>query len=106
METIIFLEIHCKRLITMSARARIIVEGWVQGVGFRNFVRSRANAQGVTGWVRNMEDGRVEAVLEGEKSAIEGLIEMCRKGALFSKVTDVKVQWEDSLERFSSFSVK
>lgn len=90
----------------MNVRARIIAEGWVQGVGFRNFVRNRANAQGVTGWVRNMDDGQVEAVFEGEKSAVDRLIEICRKGPIFAKVTDVKVQWEDNLERFSSFSIK
>ncbi|MBI2127341.1 MAG: acylphosphatase [Thaumarchaeota archaeon] len=90
----------------MYARARVLVEGSVQGVGFRNFVRSRANAQRVTGWVRNLDDGRVEAVFEGEKADIEHLIEICKRGSVFARVKDIRVLWEDEFERFSSFSIK
>lgn len=93
-------------MVGMHARARVLVEGSVQGVGFRNFVRGRANAQRVTGWVRNLDDGRVEAVLEGERADIERLIEICRRGSFFAKVKDIKVVWEDDFERFSSFSIK
>ena len=82
------------------------MEGSVQGVGFRNFVRSRANAQRVTGWVRNLDDGRVEAVFEGEKADIERLIEICKRGSVFARVNDIRILWEDEFERFSSFSIK
>ena len=90
----------------MHTRARVLVEGSVQGVGFRNFLRSRANAQKVTGWIRNLNDGRVEAVFEGEKADIDRLIGICKRGSVFAKVEDVKVVWEDNFERFSSFSIK
>ena len=88
------------------ARARIVVQGEVQGIGYRNHVRTRAAMQGLTGWVTNLSDGNVEAVLEGEKSAIERVIEMCKKGPLFARVSNVNVRWEDKFDRYSSFTIK
>ena len=88
------------------ARARIVVEGEVQGIGYRNFVRTRATMQGITGWVMNLDDGRVEAVLEGEKEVIERVIEICRKGPLFARVSNIYVKWEDKLDGYSSFTIK
>ena len=88
------------------ARARIVVEGEVQGIGYRNFVRTRATMQGITGWVMNLDDGRVEAVLEGEKEVIERVIEICRKGPLYARVSNIYVKWEDKLDGYSSFTIK
>lgn len=90
----------------MYARARIVVEGFVQGVGYRNFVRTKAQMNNVTGWAANRDDGSVEAVLEGEKEAVERVIEMCKKGPLFARVLNVRVTWEDKFDRFSSFTIK
>ena len=88
------------------ARARIVVEGEVQGVGYRNFVRTRATMQGLTGWVMNLNDGKVEAVLEGEKDGIERVIEMCKKGPLFARVFNIDIKWEEKFDRYSSFTIK
>lgn len=70
---------------------RVIVRGSVQGVGFRWFVQSRAEAAGVAGWVRNLPDGSVEALLQGDADAIERVIEALRRGPPRSRV--------DALER-------
>lgn len=76
-------------------QAHIFITGFVQGVGFRQFVKSQAKKVGVTGWVQNTEDGKVEAVLQGDKDAIELLIEKAKKGPDVSEVTDVQVSWEE-----------
>lgn len=59
---------------------RIIVRGRVQGVGYRAFMRSHARARGITGWVRNRQNGDVEAVLAGPAGAVKALCEVCRQG--------------------------
>lgn len=76
-------------------QAHIFISGFVQGVGFRQFVKSQAKQVGVTGWVQNTEDGKVEVVLQGDKDSIELLIEKCKKGPDVSDITDVKVNWEE-----------
>lgn len=58
-------------------RARVLVSGTVQGVYFRATTRETAREHGVDGWVRNLEDGRVEAVFEGPEEAVEALVEFC-----------------------------
>jgi acylphosphatase len=68
-------------------RVRVTVEGVVQGVGFRYFVLERAQSLGVTGWVRNLIDGRVEAEIEGDVSSVKQLIDYMREGPTFSHVT-------------------
>lgn len=76
-------------------QAHVYISGFVQGVGFRNFVRSKARKMGIKGWVRNLTDGRVEAVLQGEKEDVLRLISLCRRGSFFSKTTDIVVNWEE-----------
>lgn len=61
-------------------RRRVVVEGRVQGVGFRYAVERAARSRGVAGWVRNRPDGTVEAVFEGEPEAVESLVRLCREG--------------------------
>jgi acylphosphatase len=78
----------------MKARAHVFVSGFVQGVFFRHEVRRNATRHGVTGWVRNLRDGRVEAVFEGEKKAVEEMIEFCRQGPPSATVKNVEVCWE------------
>jgi acylphosphatase len=67
-------------------RYRVIVHGFVQGVFFRDTVRRRAVASGVSGWVRNNPDGTVEAVFEGEPNEVERLVALCREGPRGSRV--------------------
>ena len=73
--------------------ARIIVTGRVQGVGFRFFAVEVAEEFSITGWVKNLSDGRVEVEAQGVKESVEVMIERMRKGSLGASVTDVDVTW-------------
>lgn len=84
-------------------QAHIFIEGFVQGVGFRQFVKNKALKRGLFGWVRNLPDGRVEALLQGDKTNIETVIMLCRKGPFTASVENVEVLWEDSDTQYSSF---
>jgi acylphosphatase len=75
----------------MSVRRRVMVTGRVQGVWFRETCARLARAAGVTGWIRNRPDGRVEAVFEGEPEAVDGLVMWCRRGPPRAVVTGVEV---------------
>lgn len=86
--------------------ARVFVSGFVQGVGFRHFVRKKAQELVLTGWVRNTEDGRVEAVLQGRIEDIENMIALCHKGPFLAEVKDVQVKWEESVEEFAEFEIR
>ncbi len=72
-------------------RAHVWITGRVQGVFFRAYTRDAAQRIGVTGWVRNLPDGRVEAVLEGEMDKVEAMIEWCREGSPLSRVETVEI---------------
>ena len=85
-------------------QARIYVLGFVQGVGFRQFVKKTAQNLGLKGYVRNLPDGRVEAVLQGSKENIEKLIKLCEKGPFFSEVKSVGVNFEEE-EEFEDFKI-
>jgi len=76
----------------MGATQRMIVSGRVQGVGYRNWTIGKANALGVTGWVRNVQDGRVEIMASGEDQALNELAEACRQGPQLARVDEVEVQ--------------
>jgi acylphosphatase len=76
-------------------RAHVFVSGRVQGVYYRATTRETARERGVDGWVKNLEDGRVEAVFEGEPDAVEAMIEWCQTGSPQARVNDVEVEYED-----------
>jgi len=78
----------------MTSRAHLFIEGRVQGVFYRAFTREQAEDLGLNGWVRNLHDGKVEAVFEGPKERIEQAIILCRTGPAGSRVTHVDVAWE------------
>lgn len=78
-----------------KVRAKVVVAGRVQGVGFRAYTVDEATERGITGWVRNTQDGRVEAVFEGERPAVEAMIAWCRNGPPAARVVSVEVRWED-----------
>ncbi|MGO9613011.1 MAG: acylphosphatase [Dissulfurispiraceae bacterium] len=90
----------------MKARAHIIVDGKVQGVFYRAFTQNVATSLRLTGWVRNLHDGRVEAVFEGERDKIEEAIRKCHAGPPFSRVTAIDVTWGDTLDGFRDFRVE
>ncbi len=71
---------------------RVIVRGRVQGVGFRWFTRDAADARGITGWVRNLRDGSVEAELHGADAAVDSVLGALRSGPPLSRVDDISVQ--------------
>ncbi len=72
----------------------VFVSGEVQGLGFRQAIADKANEQGVTGWVRNLRDGRVEAVLEGPRDEVYRVVGLCRAGPKGAKVAGVQVDRE------------
>lgn len=86
-------------------RANLKVIGDVQGVTFRWFIRRKANSLGLKGWVKNLADGSVEAVIEGEKEKIEELIKKCWHGPLFARVDDLQVDWRNCKEEFNDFRI-
>ncbi|HMA83935.1 MAG TPA: acylphosphatase [Candidatus Thermoplasmatota archaeon] len=70
----------------------VYIRGKVQGVWFRANTKEEAEKKGVHGWVRNMSDGRVEALFEGEHKAVDAMVEWCHRGSPLSNVKNVKVQ--------------
>ncbi len=88
-----------------SERAHVYVSGRVQGVSFRDATRQEAESQGLNGWVRNLQDGRVEAVFEGEPDKVRRMVEWCESGPSSADVDDVSVE-QESPEGLSGFEVR
>ncbi len=89
-----------------NARLHAFVDGSVQGVGFRMFVLEHAQALGLTGWVRNVYDGRVEVLAEGPRSKLENLLDKLRLGPRSAFVTEVQKDWETASGEFTGFNVR
>ena len=85
--------------------ARLIITGNVQGVGFRAFVRNRAIKNNITGWVKNLDDGSVEALLSGSQENLDKQIEITRRGTPWSIVSDVVVTYNEDQEKYSLFEI-
>ncbi|QCJ48034.1 acylphosphatase [Haloprofundus sp. MHR1] len=86
-------------------RAHVFVTGRVQGVFYRANTRDTANERGVDGWVRNLDDGRVEAVFEGVPDAVDSMVEWCESGSPDAEVDDVKAEYEEP-EGLDGFEVR
>lgn len=82
-----------------------MIEGLVQGVFFRRDVTDLARRLGLTGWVRNLKDGRVEAIAEGEKNRVDQLIRFCHTGPPAARVIHVEVEWLDPTGEFRGFRI-
>ncbi len=89
----------------MEARAHLLISGLVQGVLFRKRMMELARARSINGWVRNLSDGRVEAVAEGEKTSLEELIQFCRVGPPGAQVRSVDIQWSEYKAEFRGFKI-
>jgi acylphosphatase len=90
----------------MLVARRVLISGRVQGVGFRFFVEARAAAEGVHGWVRNLADGRVEALLEGEQESVDRVQSALWRGPSGAQVADVAVESTVPSGRATGFSVR
>ena len=88
-----------------TVRAHVYVEGRVQGVFYRDWTVRQAQGLALTGWVRNLEDGRVEAVFEGSKKLLEKMIGKCKEGPPAANVSHIDVIWEKGTDEFSDFGV-
>lgn len=86
-------------------RYRVLISGRVQGVSFRDACRRLAEQNGVAGWVRNLPDGRVEAVFEGLDDAVRRMLDWARRGPRLAEIKDIAVQSE-SPEGLTTFRVK
>ena len=95
-----------KENLVLLARARMVASGRVQGVFFRNETQEEARRRDVTGWVRNLQDGNVEAVFEGEKANVNAIIEFCRRGPPGARVINVDVSWETYTGEFNDFKIR
>ena len=91
---------------TLNIRAHIFVTGKVQGVFFRASTRSEAIKLNVVGWVRNVSDGRVEAIFEGKRENVEQIIDFCRVGPRAAYVSRTDVRWGKYLGEFTVFRIK
>jgi acylphosphatase len=89
----------------MLSRVHAIVSGRVQGVAFRYFTERWATELGLTGWVRNLMDGRVEVLAEGKKDNLEALLARLREGPRAAAVENVDVDWEPPTGEFRDFRV-
>lgn len=89
-----------------ATRAHLWITGRVQGVNYRYYTRSEALRLNLTGWVRNLWDGRVEAVFEGEEEAVRKILEWCHVGPPAAQVIDVEIVWEPPSDGFSDFDIR
>jgi len=89
-----------------KARAHVFISGRVQGVFFRLNTKKEADRLGVAGWVRNLADGRVEAVFEGKERNVEQMVDWTRQGPIWAKIDDFSALWEDYSGEFPAFEIR
>jgi acylphosphatase len=89
----------------VNQRVRVFVQGKVQGVFFRQALKVKSKQNNIFGWVKNLVDGRVEAVLEGDEEDINNLVEWCHGGPANARVEDVEIRNEKFTNEFSKFDV-
>lgn len=89
-----------------ETRAHVTLSGRVQGVGFRYATADEARRRNLTGWVRNLDSGSVEAVFEGPPTSVEDMVRWCEDGPPGAYVRDVRVSWDEPPEHLSSFEIR
>ena len=90
----------------MKRRVHVFYSGRVQGVGFRVTIEETAIEHGVGGWVRNLRDGRVELVAEGEESKLEALLEAVQNGAMKNFIQGMELTWSAASDAFDEFTIR
>ncbi len=88
-----------------TIRRRVLISGLVQGVSFRYHTRAKARQMSAFGWVRNLPDGRVEAVFEGDEDNVQAMVAWCRRGPSYSRVEQVKIFEEPPTGEFTDFDI-
>ena len=88
----------------MKKAVRLYIHGTVQGVFFRQFIKDNAEKQNVSGFVRNLEDGRVEVFIEGDNNNVDKMIELCRQGPKHSQINKVEIK-EEKFQGFREFKI-
>ncbi len=83
----------------MKKSIRLYITGFVQGIFFRQFIKDHADKNNVRGYVRNLEDGRIEIFLEGNKNSVDAMLEICKKGPAHAKIRNI----EEKPEPFQDF---
>lgn len=86
-------------------RVHLFIKGKVQGVFFRQAMKVAAKKNRVSGWVKNLKDGRVEAIIEGEDLGVSNMVEWCHAGPANARVEDVEIRNEKYKEEFAKFEV-
>ncbi|MEN2985329.1 MAG: acylphosphatase [Thermodesulfovibrionaceae bacterium] len=86
-------------------RVHLFISGRVQGVFYRAFTKEVADSLGLSGWVRNLRDGRVEAVFEGDEDKISFAIQRCKEGPPYAVVSNIEIIWEEP-EGIKGFEIK
>ena len=89
----------------MLKQVHLYIKGDVIGVGFRAWTKIQSKIIGVTGWIRNHQDGFVEAQIQGEEEKVNKIIELVKRGPPISHVTDVEIFWQEPKEIFDNFKI-
>jgi acylphosphatase len=90
----------------VKSRLHVLLDGRVQGVFFRGQTEGWAVGLGLTGWIRNLSDGRVEVVAEGRREDLEALLGLLRRGPSFARIDAADVRWLDPTGEFDSFRIR
>ena len=88
----------------MKKAVRLYIKGTVQGIFFRQFVQDNAERNNIRGFVRNLEDGRVEVFMEGDSTDLDKMIELCQKGPKHSQIENVEIK-EEKIQDFKEFKI-
>ena len=90
----------------MNKQVHLVISGVVQGVLFRTSASSAARSLKLNGYVRNLSNGDVEVVAEGEESALQKMIEWCRRGPAGARVDHIEIEWKEATNRLNCFEVR
>ncbi|MBI4372698.1 MAG: acylphosphatase [Candidatus Omnitrophica bacterium] len=90
----------------VKKQIHLIISGFVQGVFFRSSASDIARSLSLSGYVRNLSNGKVELVAEGDEPSLRRLIEWCKKGPSGARVDDIKVEWKEAANQFERFAIR